>query len=120
MTPTLNPRLDVVFKLLFAAERNRPLLVALLNDTLRPASAIATVNIVNPEIEKDAPDDRGVALDISVAHNDGTRSNIEMRAQDRGSTEKACLIPLGPRVSRRCRAGRRLPGPTSLSRRVLP
>ena len=91
MTETLNPRLDVVFKLLFAAESNRGLLIALLNDVLRPTSPIARVEVVNPEIEKDAPDDRGVILDILVAHDDGTRSDIEMQAQDRGATEKRAL-----------------------------
>ncbi|MEO0854060.1 MAG: Rpn family recombination-promoting nuclease/putative transposase, partial [Cyanobacteria bacterium J06648_11] len=84
-------RLDVVFKLLFAAERNRRLLITLLNDVLHPEHPIVSVDVVNPEIEKDAPDDRGVILDILVAHDDGTRSNIEMQAQDRGATEKRAL-----------------------------
>ncbi len=91
MSATLNPRLDVVFKLLFAAKRNRGLLIALLNDVLQPDSPIASVDVVNPEIEKDAPDDRGVILDILVVHDDGTRSDIEMQAQDRGATEKRAL-----------------------------
>ena len=91
MIETLNPRLDVVFKLLFAAESNRGLLVALLNDVLQPTSPIASVEVVNPEIEKDAPDDRGVILDILVIHGDGTRIDIEMQAQDRGATEKRAL-----------------------------
>ena len=88
---TLNPRLDVVFKLLFAAERNRGLLIALLNDVLRPKEAFVSVEVINPEIEKYAHDDRGVVLDILVAHTDGTRSNIEMQAQNRGSIEKRAL-----------------------------
>ena len=88
---TLNPRMDVVFKLLFAAERNSGLLIALLNDVLRPKEAFVSVEVINPEIEKYAHDDRGVVLDILVAHADGTRSNIEMQAQNRGSTEKRAL-----------------------------
>ena len=88
---TLNPRLDVVFKLLFAAERNRGLLIALLNDVLRPKEAFVSVEVINPEIEKYAHDDRGVVLDILVVHTDGTRSNIEMQAQNRGSIEKRAL-----------------------------
>ncbi|MEM7677313.1 MAG: Rpn family recombination-promoting nuclease/putative transposase [Myxococcota bacterium] len=91
MTKTLNPRLDVVFKLLFAAERNRRLLIALLNDVLQPKPPVASVTVVNPDIEKDAPDDRGLILDILVVHDDRTRSNIEMQVQDRGATEKRAL-----------------------------
>ena len=88
---TLNPCLDVVFKLLFAAERNRHLLIDLLNDLLRPKEPFLSVEVINPEIEKDAPDDRGIVLDILVVHSDGTRTNIEMQAQNRGSTEKRAL-----------------------------
>ena len=44
---TLNPRLDVVFKLLFAAERNRGLLIALLNDVLRPKEAFTAKTILS-------------------------------------------------------------------------
>ena len=58
---------------------------------LRPTSPISSVEVVNPEIEKDAPDDRGVILDILVIHSDGTRIDIEMQAQDRGATEKRAL-----------------------------
>lgn len=90
MPETLNPRLDVVFKMLFAAKRNRGLLIVLLN-VLYSAQPIASVDVVNPEIEKDAPDDRGVILDTLVVHDDGSLSNIEMQAQDRGATEKRAL-----------------------------
>ena len=48
MAETLNPRLDVVFKLLFADERNRDLLVSLLNAVLQPARRIVSVQVVNP------------------------------------------------------------------------
>jgi predicted transposase/invertase (TIGR01784 family) len=91
MAETLNPRLDVVFKLLFADERNRDLLVSLLNAVLQPARRIVSVQVVNPEIQKDGADDRGLVLDILSVHEDGMRSDVEMQVDDRGSTERRAL-----------------------------
>ena len=88
---TLNPRLDVVFKLLFAAEQNHELLVALLNAVLRPETPFISVEVINPGIEKDALDQRGVVLDMLVVRGDGTRSNIEMQVQDYEVTQQHIL-----------------------------
>lgn len=91
MATTLNPQLDVVFKLLFAAEANRDLLVALLNDVLQPPKPIVSVQVVNPDIDKDVVEDRGLILDIHAVHSDGTRTDIEMQTRDRGATERRAL-----------------------------
>ena len=91
MTETLNPRLDVVSKLLFADERNRDLLVSLLNALLRPKHPIREVEVVNPEIRKEGADDRGLTLDVLAVHEDGTRTDVEMQSVDRGTTENRAL-----------------------------
>ncbi|MBN1609302.1 MAG: PD-(D/E)XK nuclease family transposase [Polyangiaceae bacterium] len=71
------------FKLLLADERNRDLLVSLLNAIRQPSRPIVSVEVVNPEIQKDAPDDRGLALDILAVHDDQTRTDVEMQAYQR-------------------------------------
>jgi len=43
---TLDPRVDLVFNLLFGSEQNRGLLIALLNDVLQPATPIESVEIL--------------------------------------------------------------------------
>ncbi len=91
MAEMLNPRLDVVFKLLFADERNRDLLVSLLNAILRPKQPICQVEVVNPEIHKDGADDRGLTLDVLAVHEGGIRTNVEMQSVDRGTTENRAL-----------------------------
>jgi hypothetical protein len=91
VSATLNPQLDVVFKLLFGAERNRDILRALLNDILRPKRPITSVDVANPEIRKDVAADRGLVLDVLAVHDDGTRTDIEMQTRDRGATEKRAL-----------------------------
>jgi predicted transposase/invertase (TIGR01784 family) len=91
MAETLNPRLDVVFKLLMADPSNRELLLSLLNAVLQPARPIVSADVVNPEIQKDDADDRGLVLDILSVHDDGTRSDVEMQIDNRGATEKRAL-----------------------------
>ena len=56
----LDPKLDVVFKMLFADDANRPLLASLLTAVLRPSSPIAGLQVMNPELPKDLTTDRGV------------------------------------------------------------
>ena len=83
MAEILDPKLDVVFKLLFAALENRRILVALLNAVLQPPQAIRQVDVINPEVNKTTVNDRGVVFDIHVAHDDGSRTNIEMQNKAR-------------------------------------
>jgi len=80
MPPTLDPKNDVVFKLLFSDERNRDLLRSLLNAVLQPPRPIVSVEVINPEIRKDAVDDRGLVLDILAVDDRGTRTDVEMQA----------------------------------------
>ncbi len=80
MPPTLDPKNDVVFKLLFSDERNRDLLRSLLNAVLQPTRPIISVEVINPEIPKDAVDDRGLVLDILAVDDRGTRTDVEMQA----------------------------------------
>ncbi|MBI2391012.1 MAG: PD-(D/E)XK nuclease family transposase, partial [Deltaproteobacteria bacterium] len=74
----LDPKLDVVFKLLFAAPANERLLISLLGAVLRPAVPIAKVKVLNPELPKDLVLDRGVRLDVLVELTDGARVDVEM------------------------------------------
>ncbi|HOU91719.1 MAG TPA: Rpn family recombination-promoting nuclease/putative transposase, partial [Polyangiaceae bacterium] len=80
MPPTLDPKNDVVFKLLFSDERNRDLLRSLLNAVLQPPRPVVSVEVINPEIQKDAVDDRGLVLDILAVDDRGTRTDVEMQA----------------------------------------
>jgi predicted transposase/invertase (TIGR01784 family) len=87
---TLDPKLDVVFKLLFAAEKNRDLLILLLTAVLAPESPITSAVVLNPEIDRENWDDKGVVLDIRVLFADGTQVDVEMQsAPHRALRERA-------------------------------
>ena len=83
MRSTLDPTLDIVFKMLFAAPGSRDTLIALLTAVLRPASPISQIQVLNPEITRDQVDDKGIALDIHVVLADGRRLDVEMQADKR-------------------------------------
>ena len=79
----LDPKLDIVFWLLFAGERNRALLLSLLNAVLRPAVPIEVITLLHAEPEKLTADDKGIALDVRVKLASGEQVDIEMQSQRR-------------------------------------
>jgi predicted transposase/invertase (TIGR01784 family) len=78
---TLDPKLDIVFWMLFGAEQNRPLLLSLLNAVLRPAVAIASVEVLHAEPERMAPGDKNIALDLRVRLENGEQVDVEMQSR---------------------------------------
>ena len=89
---TLDPSLDVVFKLLLTTgAEGHEVLVALLTAVLRPKKPFAKVTVRNPEIPREGLDDRGVILDIFAELEDGTRLDIEMQSERRPSFRQRAL-----------------------------
>ena len=76
---TLDPKIDIVFKMLFAAKKNERLLVSFLNAVLQPERPIVRVEVSNPEIEPEQVDRRGAFLDVHVWREDGEQVDIEMQ-----------------------------------------
>ncbi len=81
MIKRLDPKLDVVFKILFAAPENRDLLCSLLTAVLRPSWPIVSVDVLNPEMPKELVTDKGAVLDLHVELADGRLVDVEMQAQ---------------------------------------
>ncbi len=74
----LDPTLDIVFKLLLVStpELLRDMIEAVLN----PPTPIESVEILNPEIPKDFPSDKGIALDLRVRLQNGHQIDLEMQS----------------------------------------
>jgi len=81
---TLDPKQDVVFKLLFARASNKRLLIALLTAILEPPSPIVDVEVLNPEVTKESVDEKGTVLDIRARLFDDRQVNLEMQASAQG------------------------------------
>jgi predicted transposase/invertase (TIGR01784 family) len=90
MRRLLDPKLDVVFKLLFADERNQRALISLLTAVLEPKQPITEVVVLNPEIRKEAVVSKATILDVRARISGGTQANIEMQtAGHRGFRKRA-------------------------------
>jgi predicted transposase/invertase (TIGR01784 family) len=81
MTRFLDPTLDVVFKLLLGSPETKDCLIALLTAVLMPDSPITDVEVLNPGIDKENIDDKGIVLDLLVRLADGTVTDLEMQVQ---------------------------------------
>lgn len=92
---TLDPKLDVVFKLLFAAERNRDILRSFLTAVLRPPSPIDVLRINNPTIPGSDQLKRQVILDVHVVLHDGQHIDVEMQARRHGGPRPRWLFNWG-------------------------
>ena len=91
MCNCLDPKLDVVFKLLFSRKGSEPLLISLLEAVLRPAQPIVSVTVLNPELDKTQVSDRGVVLDIRARLFDDSQANVEMQMSPRPGMRKRQL-----------------------------
>ena len=88
---TLDPKLDIVFWMLFGAERNRALLISLLNAVLRPPTAIESAEVLHAQPEKVSVDDKSIALDVRVRLASGEQVDVEMQSQRRPALRERAL-----------------------------
>jgi predicted transposase/invertase (TIGR01784 family) len=105
MESLLNPKLDLVFKLLFSGPGCEDLLISLLTAVLRPAVPIVSVQYLARETEKTEPDDRGVYLDVLVRLNDGTTVDVEMQSRSHRGMPKRALFHWSRMYDRQAKPG---------------
>lgn len=79
MEQLLDPKNDIVFKMLFTQSQNARLLHSLLTAVLAPPEPIVEVEVLNPELPKHIVGDRNIILDIHVKLANGDHVNIEMQ-----------------------------------------
>ncbi len=76
----LDPKLDVVFKILFTRPENEGLLKAMLTAVLEPNAPIRHLKVLNPEPPKEVATDKGIVLDIRVDLENGVHLDVEMES----------------------------------------
>ena len=89
--PLLDPKIDVVFKMLFADEDSEPILIALLNAIIQGLHPITKAQVLNPQLPKRFIDDKGTILDIIAELDNGEQVNIEMQMANQGDTRSRAL-----------------------------
>jgi predicted transposase/invertase (TIGR01784 family) len=101
----LDPKLDVVFKMLFAEPRNAHLLKSLLTAVLNPREPIVRATVLDPELPKDLATDRGVRLDVLVELAGGKLVDVEMECDLRRAHGARWLYHWARLYSSRLRRG---------------
>jgi predicted transposase/invertase (TIGR01784 family) len=87
----LDPKLDVVFKLLFGRGENKALLMSVLTAVLNPPAAFSSIELLDPELPKESAADKGVILDIRGVLADRRQVDIEMQSQRRPALRERAL-----------------------------
>jgi predicted transposase/invertase (TIGR01784 family) len=77
----LNPKTDLVFKLLLQRDADFRLLRSMLECILKLSSPIKTLELLNPDVEPDYPSDKPIARDVRAYLDNLVRIDIEMQAQ---------------------------------------
>jgi predicted transposase/invertase (TIGR01784 family) len=88
---TLDPKLDIVFWMLFGAEQNRELLISLLNAVLRPPVPIEAVEVLPAHPERLTVGDKNISLDVRVRLQNGEQVDVEMQSQRRPALRERAL-----------------------------
>jgi predicted transposase/invertase (TIGR01784 family) len=86
----LDPKVDVVFKQIFGAEKNKAILISFLNAVLGWTGdhQIVAVEILNPNLEQENINDSYGILDIKVQLDSGELVDVEMQIGDRADMER--------------------------------
>jgi predicted transposase/invertase (TIGR01784 family) len=88
----LDPKLDVVFWMLFGAERNRALLLALLNAVLRPPTPIVSVEVQRPDLAALDVEGKEVVLDLRALLESGEQVDVEMQTRSHAALRERGLF----------------------------
>ena len=76
-----DPKKDYIFKTLFGREKNKNLLISLLNSILRGNPVIKDLTLHNTELTKILEKDKSSRLDISAISDKGIKFDIEMQCR---------------------------------------
>ncbi|CQR57521.1 hypothetical protein PRIO_5122 [Paenibacillus riograndensis SBR5] len=105
----LDPRVDFVFKRIFASENNKDVLLAFLNHIFMDAgdAPLDEVILLNPYTDKDDPQDKLSIFDIWAKTVEGKLINIEMQLFNKYDMEKRTLYYWSKRYSGQLQTGGR-------------
>lgn len=93
MKPQSDPKVDYAFKHVFGQEQSKSALMSLLDAVLQPTAGqhIASLELLNPFNDKEAPDDKLSVLDIKARDQSGRQFNVEMQMLGYGAFRQRAL-----------------------------
>ncbi len=79
-TVFLSAKYDVIFKIIFGDEKNKPLLIELLKSVLDlPFDEYEEIEIIDPHVKREYPGDKLSILDVKAKTKAGTIVHIEIQ-----------------------------------------
>lgn len=107
MRQLIDLKIDYAFKLIFGKTGNEPILMAFLNAALKLPrdNQITSVQLLNPELDKDFKDDKKSVLDIRALTTEGIQVNIEIQLANRHDMDKRTLFYWARMYTRQMREG---------------
>lgn len=107
MRQLIDLKIDYAFKLIFGKTGNEPILMAFLNAALKLPrdNQITSVQLLNPELDKDFKDDKKSVLDIRAVTTEGIQVNIEIQLANRHDMDKRTLFYWARMYTRQMREG---------------
>lgn len=93
VTKLMDLKIDFAFKQVFGKEGNEPILLAFLNAALQlpKEKRLSSVEILNPEINREHIEDKASVLDIHAKTEQGEHVNIEIQLANKFDMEKRTL-----------------------------
>ena len=101
--PLLDPRNDLVFKILFT--RSLPLLTDLINAVRSEEPPIEVVSVLNPQIDPEDLEGKHIVLDILAKDEKGQLFNIEMQMSRREQWSARSIYYLSKTMAGQLKAG---------------
>ncbi|MDR3314821.1 MAG: Rpn family recombination-promoting nuclease/putative transposase, partial [Oscillospiraceae bacterium] len=102
----LLPKTDVVFKLLFGNERK----IAFLQDFLKavlnlPEQEFASIKIIDPQLQRENPDDKLGILDVKLETASGARIDVEIQILNIPAMRSRLTYYLANMITEQMRSG---------------
>ena len=87
----ISPRIDIAFKKIFGVEKNKDLLMSLINSIVGQEDQVSEITWLNPYNPQNFRRDKLSILDLKAQGLDGKRFNIEIQISDEADYDKRAL-----------------------------
>ncbi|MDR2781483.1 MAG: Rpn family recombination-promoting nuclease/putative transposase [Holosporaceae bacterium] len=119
MIDLLDPKLDYIFKNIFGVEKNKPLLISLLNSLFKNNPYINDLQLENTEIERILERDKASRLDVKATTDNGTKLDIEIQVRNTGEIPQRAFHYLANMMPRAVKKGKSYNGPNVIGVWIL-
>ncbi len=101
----LDPKNDLVFKMLFGNKHHTNILISFLAAVLKPTSPITSLTLLNPNIPRSAITEKEIVLDITAELANDELIDVEMQMEKHTAFRERCLYYWAKLYSKQLKRG---------------